>query len=262
MELERFEDFENKTFNPPADENTKVWRYMDFTRFISLLNSGSLYLTRCDQFDDHFEGAASQQDVKARLEDYKNEFSGKDSFTLEQLSAVLGRLWKKYQRQYIFINCWHINAYESAAMWKLYEKLNEAIAIQTTYTKLRKALPASCHIGEVNYVDHQTYMNHEKEGFFNVMCKRKSFEHERELRICYVDSYEFQQDSKDPKMFFLGDNTRVFETVPVDLQTLIESVRVAPAAPAWLVGLVKDSLIRFGYNLPVCQSSLHDYPFF
>ncbi len=260
--MERFEESDNKLFSPPSDEHVHVWRYMDFTRFVALLNSGSLCLTRCDQFDDHFEGTIPDQDIQTRLEAYKNEFPAKASLSAEQLSAVLGRLWKKYQRQYVFISCWHMTEYESAAMWRLYTKSNAIIAIQTTYAKLRNALPASFHIGEVNYIDHKTYINDEKEGFFSIMCKRKSFEHERELRICFVDSYEFQQDSKDAQRFLTGNNTRLLESVPVDLQVLIESVRVAPGEPAWLVELIKDTLIRFGYRLPVCQAGFDEYPLF
>ncbi|GAB3783940.1 DUF2971 domain-containing protein [Spirosoma horti] len=259
--MERFDEFESTLFRPPSDENTTIWRYMDFTRFMALLNSGSLHLTRCDQFDDHFEGSARQHDSRARLDEYRNEFANKNTYSAGELPAILGRLWRKYQRQYVYINCWHISACESAAMWRLYAQSDDTIAIQTTYTKLRQALPPSFHIGEVNYVDHQTYINEAKEGFFNSMYKRKSFAHERELRICYIDTYEFQQDSKDPNAFILNDSTRVFETVAVDLQALIESVRIAPEAPNWFVKLVRDSTIRFGYDFCVRQSSLSEYPF-
>jgi hypothetical protein len=260
--MDRFDDIDDTIFTPPADKNVLIWRYMDFTRFVSLLNSGSLYLTRCDQFDDHFEGSAEQPDTPRRLENIRRELMDKAAMTPDQLSAVLAGLWRKYQRQYVFINCWHMNNQESAAFWRQYGKVNYTIAIQTTYTKLKEALPDRFYVGEVNYVDHQTYMNDEKEGFFSIMCKRKSFAHERELRVCYVDSYEFQQDSKDPKVLFLEPNPRLFETVPVDLQTLIDSVRIAPDAPAWFVELTKDTILRFGYNLPVCQSRFNEYPFF
>ncbi|GAB2526835.1 hypothetical protein [Spirosoma aerophilum] len=260
--MEQFDDIDNELFTPPADKNVPIWRYMDFTRFVSLLNSGSLYLTRCDQFDDHFEGSVVPASTLPRLENRPDELLDKAALTPNQLQGILAGLWRKYQRQYVFINCWHINSQESAAFWRLYGKKDQTIAIQTTYAKLREALPDRFYVGEVNYVDHQTYMNNEKEGFFSVMCKRKSFAYERELRVCYVDSYEFQQDSKDPKEFFLEANPRLFETVPVDLQTLIDSVRIAPDAPAWFVELTKDTLIRFGYDLPVCQSRFNEYPFY
>jgi len=34
----------------------KLWRYMDFTKFMSLLETKSLWFNRSDRFDDPFEG--------------------------------------------------------------------------------------------------------------------------------------------------------------------------------------------------------------
>lgn len=44
------------SFDVP-DEHTTIWRYMDFTKFVSLLDKKTLYFTRSDKFDDKFEGA-------------------------------------------------------------------------------------------------------------------------------------------------------------------------------------------------------------
>jgi len=45
------------TFLQPESENIKVWRYLDFTKFLSLIDSSCLYFTRVDRFDDPFEGS-------------------------------------------------------------------------------------------------------------------------------------------------------------------------------------------------------------
>lgn len=261
MEQERLDEFDKTLFSPPSDRAVKVWRYMNYTSFMALLNSGSLHLTRCDQFDDHFEGIVPEEDARLQRDQYKDALVNKSRLTPGQLAEVLEKVWRKYQRHYVFINCWHISSHESAALWKLYGTAKESIAIQTTYDRLREVLPASYQIGEVKYVDHETYMNREKDGFFSIMFKRKSFQHERELRVCYVDAYEFQQDVKNPAEFFCPTNARLVETVPVDLNALVESVRIGPQTPDWFVKLVKDSVLRFGYNLPVSQSGLDNYPF-
>lgn len=251
MEQERLDEFDNPVFNPPSDKTIKLWRYMDFPKFMALLNSETLHLTRCDQFDDHFDRPRNQEDIKQQLDKYSHALSNKTLLTPEQVSDILRNVWRKYQKQYVFINCWHINQGESSVLWKVYGHPKEAVAIQTTYTRLRTVLPARYQIGVVRYLDRDTYVKEEKDGFFSVMCKQKSFEHERELRVCYVDSYEFQQDAKNPDEFLRSTNTRLFETVPIDLNALLESVRISPNAPAWFVKLVKDTLLRFGYDLPV-----------
>jgi len=74
-----------------------------------------------------------------------------------------------------------MNNYESAAMWKLYLKTNEGIAIQTTCKKLIEALDKIAqpvYISIVKYID---YDNDFIDEFGNIMSpfvhKRKSFIH-------------------------------------------------------------------------------------
>ena len=38
------------------DDNKKIWRYMDFTKFIDILENEALFFTRSDRFEDKFEG--------------------------------------------------------------------------------------------------------------------------------------------------------------------------------------------------------------
>lgn len=39
------------------DKDSRLWRYMDFTKYVSMLSTSGLYFSRADSFDDHFEGA-------------------------------------------------------------------------------------------------------------------------------------------------------------------------------------------------------------
>jgi len=59
-------------FVQPDDPNVKVWRYMDFTKLVSLLDSRTLYFTRPDKFDDPFEGSLPHMDVAARQQMLKD----------------------------------------------------------------------------------------------------------------------------------------------------------------------------------------------
>jgi hypothetical protein len=56
---------EHKLFPKLTDQNAKLWRYMDFTKFVSMLESSSLYFARGDQFDDQYEGMAAKQNLAA-----------------------------------------------------------------------------------------------------------------------------------------------------------------------------------------------------
>ena len=43
-------------FTAPTNENIKIWRYMDFTKFLSFIDKKTLFFTRVDQLEDKFEG--------------------------------------------------------------------------------------------------------------------------------------------------------------------------------------------------------------
>ena len=49
---------EHPDLNPPQD-NAVLWRYMDFTKFVSLLDRRALYFSRADKLGDPFEGSLS-----------------------------------------------------------------------------------------------------------------------------------------------------------------------------------------------------------
>ena len=63
----------HEAFKTPENENVKIWRYMDFTKFLSILINKELYFRRSDMLkDDPFEGSLTQINVKTRDEYIKN----------------------------------------------------------------------------------------------------------------------------------------------------------------------------------------------
>jgi hypothetical protein len=47
-------------FQPPTNPQIKIWRYMDFTQFVSMLDEKRLLFTRADLLEDKFEGTMSR----------------------------------------------------------------------------------------------------------------------------------------------------------------------------------------------------------
>jgi len=45
------------SFELPEDLAAPIWRYMDFTKFVAMLESDSLYFARSDRLGDPFEAA-------------------------------------------------------------------------------------------------------------------------------------------------------------------------------------------------------------
>ena len=112
----------------------KIWRYMDFAKFVSMLAHGGLFFPRADLLGDPFEGSFSRANERLRPSMYP------DIKDLDKHFATLGS-FLKWSRGWTMVCCWHMNDTESAAMWKLYAQKGYGIAIQTTYRLLRQALP-------------------------------------------------------------------------------------------------------------------------
>jgi len=247
-------------FREPNDPNVKIWRYMDFTKFVSLLECRSLYFARADLFEDTFEGSLSRATFTWRAGLYEGLWL--DPKELEKLSKAREKL-----RKQIFLNCWHMNARESAAMWKLYARSNEAVAIQSTYQLLHSCLPENTYVGQVQYIDYEEDYLAEDHEFKPYMHKRMSFEHERELRaMIYIPS-------DDPNRYLsiavkdrearvgepVGD---VGRAVTVNLNALIERVYVAPTSPTWFNDLVLKVMNKYELNKPLINSALDAKPMF
>lgn len=237
-------------FMPPVNLDIPVWRYMDFTKFVSLLENGGLYLPRIIDLNDPFEGSFARGNEKLRPLVYRHV---RNAFGL-----AAGDLMKRL-RTWVAASCWHINEQESAGMWKLYTKTNEAVCIQSTFRKLRDALGSTVRVGVVRYVDYDKDWIPESNPLAPFLYKRKSFEHEHEVRAV-IPLGDLKELQKKPEQAS-HPPTGIWQQV--DLINLIEKVFVAPDAPVWFFELVKKVTERYEQgSIPVVQSSLSATPFY
>jgi hypothetical protein len=245
-------------FIQPTDETERVWRYVDFTKFVSLLESKSLYFTRADKFEDPFEGSYPRINVEARNAIpaglLASAVAGWTEMT--ERTAQSNRMWPKYTA----INCWHLNNHESAAMWKLYIKSNEGVAIQSSYRKLRECfgkVEEVVNLGLVRYIDYDNDAIEHGNILTAFTCKRKSFEHEREVRALISRWPIFNN-----KLDFSRDTLKHGAAVAVDVDMLVEHVYIAPDAPDWFASLVESVIAVYGKGFPVVRSKLADRPLY
>lgn len=244
---------EHPVFEKPENENVKIWRYMDFTKFMSLLDRSALFFTRADKLGDPFEGSFPKVNVELRPEIYKDKIppSALKSFSKLRMSFL----------KCTIVNCWHLNEYESAAMWKLYLKSNEGIGIQSTFNRLINCLKDGNHhtfIGRVKYIDYEKDWIPEGNSLIPFVRKRKSFEHERELRAVIQDfSY-----NKNGEINLLKPPFDEGLYIPVDLNLLVDRVYLAPTSPKWLFELVESVIKKYHLKKEVHQSSLDEVPVF
>ena len=248
------------SFPQPHNPETKIWRYMDFTKLSAIFENNGLFFSRADLLGDPFEGSYSKAnaDDQIRAEVYKED-SQRLNIPIEKMLVASRNMrdFRKWQRQWMMVSCWHMNEFESAAMWQLYTKTNESICIQSTYKKLTNALPKEIYIGEIQYLDYNKEWIGERNLFTPYMHKRKSFEHEHEIRAVS------DQSPRVPMPMERGNVPPEFGIWRVvNLHHLIEKIYIAPSSPTWFRDLVGKVTTRYGFEIDVIKSSLDDEPFF
>lgn len=146
-------------------------------------------------------------------------------------------------------SCWHINEGESEAMWRLYGASGGGIAIESTRDRLEKSFEAAP--GRPVYTDPICYMDFDADpvrkehrhlmGFI----KRKSFEHERELRALVM----LPEAGKGAAL-------------PCDMNTLIARIHIAPLTEPYYADAVRYVIDRADIkpDAPVVVSTLMDPP--
>lgn len=233
---------------------------MDLSRYLDIATRGRLFFSRQDKFRDTFEGAIPLKSRFQLAEQSKRlEESYKKTETVEDRQVKRATMERAYMRhlddlrRMTFISCWHMNAGESAAMWDLYGRNGSAIAFRTSYQKLRDALPSAVFLGMVRYIDFETESFGLGNAFNVLMHKRRSFEHEKEVRAVIqhvaLDTGECELNH---------DLTEFGLTVPFDLNEAIEEIRVSPEAKPWFFRMIQETNSKLGVVPPVSKSSLYD----
>ena len=223
----------NQNIKLPEDPDTIIWKYLDLSKFLDLLMSKKLFMSRSDKFEDQYEGTFSEPTYEE----------------IRKLSIDNPDFLKFYKthREQVAISSWHINEYESFAMWQIFTQNTEGLAIQSTIGRLQNALAPENNykqvIGEVNYIDYKKEYIPFDDMFFPFLFKRKSFQYEREVRII--------SDVAESKIT-LNDGLKI----NVDISQLIEKIYIHPKSENWYKNLVIQLVKQLGFDFTIEKSDL------
>lgn len=256
------------SFIPPSDPKIPVWRYMDLAKYVSLLQTRALHFARADRLGDPFEGSVpylnSEEGAKrivdalaaAKAPELDKKFPG---MSRDQIANMLSQM-AAFHRASIaetYCNCWHMSEHESAAMWKLYCQASDAICIQSTFSSLADALPPWTNAGVVRYLDYDREAIDVSNGFNRFLTKRRSFEHEREVRAI-AWSRTGGADGEQIRKCISGDTV----VVPVDVSKLVRGVYVSPTSSPWFADVIAGLNKQYGLHAPVHRSRLEERPLY
>lgn len=232
--------------------NTTIWRYLNLTKFLAMLEMDTLHFTRTDLLGDAFEGSITRQD-SIRWEAIKE---------IRPVTAQ-GRSTFKVIRGWTYASCWTAFEAESAAMWGLYLGTGGGVAIRSSVGRLIRSLrdhPDPILVGRVHYIDYETGGIPDGNALNPHFYKRKSFAHEREIRALLWPQSILLRDVDTTHA--IPDEMPNGVDVAADLDALVDAVFVNPAAPPWFGDLVGRIVARYGRAWTVHQSDLDKDPIF
>ena len=190
-------------------------------------------MSRSDKFEDQYEGTFSEP----TFEEIKKLAINNPEFLN----------YYKTHREKVAISSWHINEYESFAMWQIFTQNSEGLAIQSTIGRLQKALKPETnlkqYIGQVNYIDYKKEYIPFDDLFFPFLFKRKSFQYEREVRII--------SDTSDTAIT-INDGIKI----NVDISQLIDKIYIHPKSENWYKNLVIELVSKLGFDIEIEKSDL------
>lgn len=253
-------------------DNVVIWRYLDFTKYVDLLTWDALWFARLNTLGDPFEGTYPAENharftriATEKLERFKDATTEELDHRFSTLEGM-ARWTSKRNGVCTYVSCWHNNNYESAAMWKLYLKSEEGIAIRSTTRRLVNCLakcPERIFVSKVKYIDFGTEAIENDRGVWNaldgVIHKRISFAHEKEVRA-FIYKPELFAALEGETPGHIDKPTPSGYTVGIDLNGLVESVFVSPTATEWFYELVKTVSERFNMSAPINRSVIGEKP--
>lgn len=246
-----------------------AWRYLTFSKFISLITYRALWFPKLNILRDQYEGSLP---ARTEAQMHQNNQKWKSKFTSSEHQKQIDA-WPSDNvndgRELTIVNCWFIDTIESKRMWDEYVGSSEGVAIRSTIRKLATyvyAYPEWSHIGKVKYVDLQSYgmttykgsQAHER-AFLK---DKEKYSHEQEVRLTSMSIKSPGCAGMDGKPLtkedYTGKNMNNFENpglyIGVELKKLMDSIVLAPNAPKWFELLVKRIVALSGLDCGVERS--------
>jgi pyridoxine/pyridoxamine 5'-phosphate oxidase len=255
----------------PLESHAIIWRYMDIAKYESLLDRKALFFCRADKFSDPFEGTLLKKEADNRLFAAKEnaKFSNKlfDEERAKKNIEDLSYLHKSFKRG-IIINCWHINNNESDAMWRLYLKDNEGVAIQSTKKRILETIEKAketIEFSKVRYLDYDNDIWYHPEDYPHIkynliipfMHKRIEFYHEQEFRL-----YHEVQEAIDNENYWDTQENHKGKFIEINLTTLVEKILFPPTIDNKTVEKIVNLTTEKGFNFKFEKSKLQNEPYY
>lgn len=234
-----------------------IAKYMDLTKYISMLQRNSLFFCRLDKLDDKYEGLSPRSNFKIREQWHK------DTNWMMDVPLSGEEILKSVEEQYDFekrfrnlvcINCWNKYFTESAALWKIYSSFEKGIMIKSSIERLRNSFndtSEELQLTEVKYKNYKKEAIPDGNSNYPVIFKQDAYYYEEEVRVIHQRLPEFGWE-------WDWDKEEVEEGmyIKADIDIIIDEIVIAPYSPKWFLTLIEDISSKYNLNKPIKISDL------
>ncbi|WP_435927216.1 hypothetical protein [Dryocola sp. BD613] len=268
---------------------TRLQKYMDFSKFVDLINTKNIFLSKASCFEDKTEGSLSlafeilhngfaeildnalcnvfptidapTEEERKNKKKIQDEFDS--NYDNRSYPTPFGQLYEKEinfddyvskHREWIDVTCWHAeqNKKENMAMWKIYGGAHNSVCILTDVNRLERNIVTpennKLTIAKVEYISHLADEFKYEHVLAPFTHKSGFYEYEKEVRIIgYSPNRNLAENRVDS-----GTTIKI-----IDINDLIEEIRVSPFAPDWFFELVKSICHKYSLSIPVNRSQIH-----
>lgn len=228
-------------FDPDLKRPQILRRYLDLPKLIDFLRTNELFLGQASLFEDRLEGTLPE--AIRRIARESSDFVSRHGDPTN---------WESNNKNRTYLSCWTLGSKDNMALWKLYGRTNESVAITTTVERLATVAPDWDKYGRVD-VKKVRYINHDgrlPNGVYSFDESVFGFKHvaytfEKEVRI--VITCQTPDGQRDlPRAI----------RVPVSVNKFLRSIVVAPEAGDWFFNLIVDVARKYNVAAPVRKSEL------
>lgn len=242
--------FIKNKYSSVSDE-AKLWRYMSFSKFLSLLETSALYFCRIDCFIDNLEATQPKG-------------AGHFAAMTENPWQVFEKLCVDKQleiyRNMTFANCWHINEQENPTMWENYvmKHGNEGIAIQTCFQNLAECFDTDRALTNLRmkYIDYNAeFLDYSYPNYpVYLSIKDVKYKYENELRVITLEKEYPEFDADEMNMNEKIVYSQKGEFIKIDLKILIQNLYLSPNSTIRFKENIEQLLHKYDITVPVIKS--------
>ncbi|WP_177760959.1 DUF2971 domain-containing protein [Flavobacterium sp. I3-2] len=257
MPIDKPNDNSAPVFYPQM--NYSISKYVDLSKFLSLIQTESIFFCRLDKLEDKLEGTFpknSKEQFKDWYLSILNHLPPDENVDEIKLNDYLNErinLSEKF-KQINCISCWNKSISESYALWKIYSNLEQGIMIKSNVERLIKAFENSDEIislSEIKYINHEIDIIPTGNLNYPIIHKNIAYSYEQEIRLIHqvtMDDGYFHNWNCE-----LNVNGKYLK---VDINELIEEIIISPFAPKWFFDIIEDILIKYNLKKTIKYSVL------